>query len=115
MEDNNHETVDVYNYMNTTELLQILSSEKYGHLRLRRDLSQDRLLYLVRTKERPNPDELAQTSDTRRRLQLWIERNWIQIGSQLPCSGPNKGKCTIYPCSEGKHLDCYLSAQKHML
>lgn len=107
--------MDVYDYMNETELLQMLSTEKYGFLRLRRNIPWPRLVHLVRTGERPANEELALTSDTRRRLQLWIERNWTQIGSQLPCSGPNKGKCTIYPCSEGKHLDCYLSAQKHML
>lgn len=107
--------MDAYDFMNHTELLKILSSEKYGYLRLRGGISIERLAHLVRTGERPAPEELALTSDTRRRLQLWVERNWSQIGSQLPCSGPNKGKCTIYPCSEGKHLDCYLSAQKHML
>ena len=107
--------MDAYDYMNQTELLKILSSEKYGYLRLRRGIPLERLAHLVRTMERPTPEEHALTSDTRRRLQLWIERNWTQIGSQLPCSGPNKGKCTIYPCSEGKHLDCYLAAQKHML
>lgn len=101
--------------MNQTELIRILSSEKYGFLRVRSGIPKERLIHLVKTGEQPQPEEIAQTSDTRRRLQLWIERNWAQIGSQLPCSGPNKGKCTIYPCSEGKHLDCYLSAQKHML
>lgn len=107
--------MDVYSYMNRTELLQILSSEKYGHLRLKASVPLDRLAHLVRTMERPTPEEIALTSDSRRKLQLWIDRNKLQIESQLPCSGPNKGKCTIYPCSEGKHLDCFLSAQKHML
>ena len=107
--------MDAYDYMNHTELLKILASEKYGYLRLRIGIPIERLAHLVRTGERPLPEELALTSDTRRRLQIWIERNWTQIGSQLPCSGPNKGKCTIYPCSEGKHLDCYLAAQKYML
>ncbi len=106
---------DSYDYMNRTELLQILSKEEYGHLRLRATVSQERLAELVRTKEKPKQEEIAQTAATRQRLQLWIEKNWTQIGSQLPCSGPNRGKCTIYPCSEGKHLDCYLSAQKYML
>jgi hypothetical protein len=107
--------MDVYDYMNQTELIRILSTEKYGYLRLRRGISLERLAHLVRTGERPTSEELALTTETRRKLQLWIERNWTQIGSQLPCSGPNKGKCTIYPCSEGKHLDCLLAAQKHML
>lgn len=107
--------MDVYSYMNRTELLQILSTEKYGFLRLRGSIPLERLAHLIRTGEQPTPDEIALTSDSRRKLQLWIDRNRLQIESQLPCSGPNKGKCTIYPCSEGKHLDCYLSAQKHML
>lgn len=107
--------MDVYSYMNQTELLQILSTDRYGNLRLRANVPQERLAHLVRTMERPAPEEIAATADSRRRLQLWIEKTWSQIGSQLPCSGPNKGKCLIYPCSEGKHLDCYLAAQKHML
>ncbi len=102
-------------YMNRTELLQILSGEQYGYLRLRATVPKDRLIYLIQSKEQPRPEEVAQTTDTRRKLQMWIDQNKTQIESQLPCSGPNRGKCTVYPCSEGKHLDCYLSAQKYML
>jgi hypothetical protein len=106
---------DYYDYMNRTELLQLLASDKHGNHRLRTTVPAERLIHLLRTGEQPQPEELAQTTETRKKLQVWIEKNWLQIGSQLPCSGPNKGKCTIYPCSEGKHLDCYLHAQKHML
>ncbi len=102
-----------YIFMNKSELLQILASDKYGNLRLKHSVSIERLAHLVKTGEKPTSDELL--SDSRRRLQLWIERNAAQIASQLPCSGPNKGKCTIYPCSEGKHLDCYLAAAKYMV
>jgi hypothetical protein len=104
---------DVYDFMNRTELLQILASDKYGNLRLRHSVATDRLAHLVKTGEKPAPEEIV--SETRRKLQLWIERNSAQIASQLPCTGPNKGKCTIYPCSEGKHLDCHLAAVKYML
>ena len=107
--------MDIYNYMNRTELLQLLATEKYGYLRLKASVPIERLAHYVRTMEQPPPEEIALTSDSRRKLQMWIDKNRMQIESQLPCSGVNRGKCTIYPCSEGKHLDCFLSAQKHML
>lgn len=102
-------------YMNRTELLQILSGEQYGYQRIRASVPKERLIHLIVSREPARPEEIAQTSETRRKLQLWIDRNRTQIESQLPCQGPNRGKCTIYPCSEGKHLDCYLGAQKYML
>lgn len=101
--------------MNRSELLQILASEKYGFLRIRAAVPHERLAHLVRTQEQPNPEELSLVSDSRRRLQVWIDKNKIQIESQLPCKGPNRGKCTIYPCSDGKHFDCLLAAEKYML
>lgn len=107
--------MDAYDYMNRTELLQILSTEKYGYLRVRASVPLERLAHLVRTMEQPTSEEIALTADSRRKLHMWIDKNRLQIESQLPCSGPNRGKCTIYPCSEGKHLDCFLAAQKHML
>ncbi len=101
--------------MNRTELLQILATEKYGYLRLRASVPPERLAHLIRTGERPTPEEMSKTVDSRQKLQVWIDQNQKQIESQLPCNGPNKGKCTIYHCSEGKHLDCYIAAKKHML
>lgn len=102
-------------WLNRSELLQILSREEYGYLRLRASVPKERLIHLISTKEPPSPDELAKTTETRQRLQSWIQKNWDQINSQLPCSGELRGKCTVYPCSEGRHLDCYLSAKKYMI
>ena len=101
--------------LNLSELLQILNNAGHGRLRLRRSVSKDRLIYLIRTGETPKDEEISMTSKTRSKLQGWIEGNWDGIGSQLPCTGPRRGQCTVYPCTEGRHLDCYLSAKKHML
>jgi len=35
------------------------------------------------------------------------------VNSQLPCSGPQKGHCTVYACPEGRHLTCYMNAKPH--
>lgn len=100
--------------LNISELLQILSNAGHGRHRLRRSVPRERLIHLIKTGDQPEDDEISQTSVTRHNLQVWIEKNWAGIGSQLPCVGPNRGKCTIYPCTEGRHLDCYLSVKKIM-
>ena len=101
--------------LNTTELLQILSNPNNGGHRLKAGLSQERLIYLIRTGENPLPAETAQTTDTRAQLEYWIRKvAWDGINSQLPCLGEDRGKCSIYPCSEGRHLACYLGAKKYL-
>ena len=101
--------------LNQTELLQILGNSGHGNHRLSVHVPKERLISLIRTGKDPQPDELAGTMETRKRLQEWIVESWLQIGSQLPCSGPDKGRCTVYPCSEGRHLECYISAKVHLI
>jgi hypothetical protein len=102
-------------YLNHSELMQILASDDYGNLRLKASVPKERLVHLIRARENPTEDEIALTAGTRHKLQLWIIRYFDQVGSQIPCSGPLRGQCTRYPCSEGRHLDCYLSAKKYMV
>lgn len=101
-----------YESLNKTELAQLLRN-KTG-LVIKRSVSSERLIFLLTTGEEPTEDEISPTTDSRRRLQLFLEKNWSTLNSQLPCKGDNRGKCTIYPCPEGRHLDCYLSAEPHM-
>jgi hypothetical protein len=81
---------------------------------VRRSVSKDRLVEMIKTGEYPKPEEISPTTESRKKLQVFLENNWSSLNSQLPCKGENRGKCTIYPCPEGRHLDCYLSAEPHM-
>jgi len=98
--------------LNTTELLAILRSQT--GMVLKRSVPRDRLIQLVEDGGKPLPEELAGTNETRRILQTFIERNWSWIGSQVPCKGENAGRCTIYPCPEGRHLDCYTANKENI-
>jgi hypothetical protein len=100
--------------LNTTELLHILRSGNHGHLRISRAVPRERLIQLIQTGERPRDEEIAQTAKTRSRLEAWIQKHIDSIGSQLPCSGPQRGMCTVYPCTEGRHMDCYLSVKEQL-
>lgn len=101
--------------LNQSELLQILKDPERGGHRLRKAVSADRLIHLIRTGEQPVQEEIALTTNTRKRLQVWVEKNWAAIGSQLPCSGETRGKCTEHSCTDGRHLDCYLGAEDHLI
>lgn len=101
--------------LNVTELLQILSKQSNGGHRLKVTVPKERLVHLINTGEVPTQEEVSPTAETRRMLEYWI-RNvaWNGINSQLPCEGENRGKCVTYPCSEGRHLACFLGAKKHL-
>jgi hypothetical protein len=98
-------TIDDYN---ETELLEMVRRNTGAVLK--RSISRDRLVQIVYGAA-PIPEELSGTTETRRTLQIFIEKNWNWINSQIPCKGENRGKCSIYPCPEGRHLDCYQSAR----
>jgi hypothetical protein len=98
-------------WLNTTELLEILRRPGYGGYRLRRSIPDERLIQLIRTGVIPSENELAETSKSREWLETWVQSNKTGIISQLPCRGTDQGKCTIYPCPEGRHLNCYLKAE----
>ena len=103
---------DGLEHLNKTELIQLLGNGGHGHLRLKESTSEERLIELIRSGGQPRKEEIAGTEKTRKRLQDWVERSWTQIASQLPCSGPLRGMCTRYPCSEGRHIECYISARE---
>lgn len=100
-------------HLNTTELQEIIR-QRTGN-RLRRSVPRERLIHLIETKEPPLPEELAGTNYTRIALQNFISESWDWVNSQLPCTGQDRGKCTIYPCPEGRHLDCYTANIKHKI
>ena len=101
--------------LNKTELLQILAKPSNGGYRLKTSIPKERLIQLVRTGEPPTSEEISPTTETRSRLQYWIRNMaWDGINSQLPCTGENRGMCVTYPCSEGRHLLCFLSAKKYL-
>lgn len=112
-------------HLNTSELLDIIRRDPrarrdveapvYGCWRLRRSLPREVLIEIIQTGRYPEVEELAATVDSRKRLEDWIQQNFVLIESQLPCTGSDRGKCTRYPCSEGRHLDCFISARKHFL
>jgi hypothetical protein len=87
---------------NESELIEM--ARKQGIGRLRRGLPHEVLEQLVRGEYLPRTEHLAGTSQTRHRLQKIIWDNYSQTRSQLPgCTG----KCTEYPCSEGRHAGCF--------
>lgn len=101
--------------LNDTELWEMartqLSSAWRRPIRLYRWVSRERVIHLIEANEQPHPDEIL--LESRLKLEQWVAKNWDLVNSQLPCSGTLKGRCTLYPCTEGRHLTCYESARKH--
>jgi hypothetical protein len=94
---------------NQTELLQLAYEQGLG--RLRAGLPKEVLFQIVRGEVNPGPEHLSDTKETRELLEKFIERHWEKTRSQLPgCTG----KCTSYPCSEGRHGACY-APNKHLV
>jgi hypothetical protein len=98
------------NSFNLTELVEIV--RRQTGVVVKRSLSKERLVQIIEDGGLPNSSELASTNESRQTLENFITKNWEWLNSQIPCKGPNKGKCTIYPCPEARHVDCYLSALK---
>ncbi len=106
------EDMDILHSLNVTELAQLI--RRHTGLVVKRSVPKERLIQLLEDGGVPTAEEVSPTSETRKRLQMYIEKNWMGIQSQLPCKGENRGRCTIYPCPEGRHVDCLLSATPHM-
>lgn len=87
---------------NETELLGLARSQGLGNLR--RGIDRVTLVSIVSGEVVPGPEHVSQLQSTRRSLEIYIQENWGRVASQLP--GCN-GKCTTYPCSEGRHAKCY--------
>lgn len=102
--------------LNDTELWEIarmqLTAAWSRPIRLSRAVSRERVIYLIESNEQPRPEEIL--LESRRKLEEWVTKNWDSVNSQIPCSGPLKGKCTRHSCPEGRHLTCYASALPHM-
>lgn len=98
--------------LNETELAYII--RRQTGLVIKRSVRKERLVQLVEEGGAVLEEEIAESTRTRKELQLYVEQNWEGVNSQLPCKGPDKGKCTIYPCPEGRHVDCFLSAGPHI-
>lgn len=95
--------------LNATELASIV--RRQTGVVVKRSVPRLRLIELIEYGLAPLPEEAAKTNETRKVLQLFIEKNWSWVNSQIPCKGENMGRCTVYPCPEGRHLDCYLAAK----
>ncbi len=86
---------------NETELLSIARQQGLG--RLRRGIPQQELVDIIRGIVEVRPDHISVTMTTRQLLENFIQSNWGQLQSQLPgCDG----RCTTFPCTEGKHALC---------
>jgi hypothetical protein len=99
-------------WLNKTELLELLLKPGLGSYRLSHAVSEERLIQLIETGAEPQPHERSKTCKTRADLEVWVSKNSGVI-SQLPCHGPLQGKCTIYPCSDTRHMSCWLRSEKH--
>ena len=87
---------------NETELLQLAHRQGLGTLR--RGLDHQELVAIVAGVISPESRHLSDSTWTRAKLEATIFANWDQLMSQLPgCTG----KCSIYPCTEGKHAQCF--------
>lgn len=117
------EDMDILHTLNVTELAQLI--RRQTGVIVARAVGRERMIELLENGGVPNPDpastsalvvegEVSKTDESRKRLQLYIEKNWTGIQSQLPCKGENRGRCTIYPCPEGRHIDCLLAAGPHL-
>lgn len=87
---------------NETELLWMARRQGIGFLR--RGLPKDLLVALVTGREVPKPEHLSTTSYTRKKLEMYIQTNIVQVRNLLPgCDG----MCTRYECSDGRHGLCF--------
>jgi hypothetical protein len=88
---------------NETELLWMARTQGIGHLK--RGLPKDLLASIVSGREIPKPEHFAGTNYTRKKLEDYITANYGQVRSQLPgCDG----KCSVFPCTEGRHGACFI-------
>lgn len=93
---------DVLMWCSETELLAL--ARKQGLGRLRRGISKEELVGIVRGEVALRQDHHSETMETRRTLEAFITKNWGQLRSQLPgCDG----KCTTFSCTEGKMALCF--------
>lgn len=94
---------------NETELLWMAREQGLGHLR--RGLPLETLVQIVAGEISPSAEHYSGTSATRATLQKFIWENIERTRSQLPgCDG----KCSTFPCSDGRHAMC-IHGNEHVL
>jgi hypothetical protein len=94
---------------NETELLWMARNQGLGHLR--RGLPLETLVQIVAGEITPAAEHYSGTSATRATLQKFIWENIERTRSQLPgCDG----KCSTFPCSDGRHAMC-INGNEHVL
>jgi hypothetical protein len=99
---NENEFDDVLWKCTNTELVQI--ARRQGLPPLRIDTPKAELVAVVGGYKDYDPATVAGTQYTRGLLEQFLRANWGKVRSQLPgCDG----KCTTYPCSEGRHAMCF--------
>lgn len=95
---------------NETEL--ITMAHKQGIGRLKHGLPRELLIAIVSGAMDPLPEHLSGTSLTRLQLEATIRAKLEVMRSQLPgCTG----RCTVYPCSDGRHSVCYAPNERAYL
>jgi len=99
--------------LNVTELSQLIRQRTGWVVKV--SVPKERLVGFLYGQLQLTAEDLADTTQSRRSLQVFIEKNWTWVNSQLPCKGENRGKCSIYPCPEGRHLDCFNAAGPQVL
>ena len=92
----------ILEHCNETELLTLGRQQGLGGLR--RGMDRGLLISIIRGESAVGAEHRSEFQQTRHALQIYIQENWGRVASQLPgCDG----KCTTYPCSEGRHAKCY--------
>lgn len=99
--------------LNFTELLEIIRHQL--GVRLKRSVPKERLIQLIYEGGKPLEEELSGTGESRKKLELALAGKWSSVVSQLPCKGATRGKCTVHPCTESRHLDCFIEARGKLL
>lgn len=87
---------------NESELLEL--ARQQGFNPLKRGLPKSDLVAILRGERLPRADEISGTAFTRYALNVFVNRHWGRLASQLP--GCN-GQCITYQCSEGRHAACF--------
>lgn len=96
------------NQLNITELAYII--RRQTGMVVKRSVPKERLVDILENGKKLEESEICYSTETRKKLQVFIEKNWKWVESQLPCKGENRGKCTVYNCPEGRHADCLIGA-----
>lgn len=91
---------------NESELLHLARTQ--GLPALRSGIPHEELVAIVLGIAEVKKEHLAWTNFTREKLETFLAENWERLRSQLPgCDG----KCRSFPCSEVKHLNCFIPVE----